>query len=361
MAPSHLAASITLCTQPHQSIAVVAPSTGALLGEIPAGCEADVELAVNRARAAQEAWSERPFGDRSRIFSELSRPASRSPEGSLGSYPTGDRQGPPLCLRGGSRHRRGVPVLRAPRRGAAAAEAPPGGSAAAHPDVGIPHAGRSCGVFRPLELSPEPGDYRRSSSADGRQYGRPEARSSNQFHGPLGGGTAARGRAAAGCPSGGHRRRSGHRAGSGRSRRLRDVHRQRADRKDRRQPRGGTPDRLLARAGRQKSDDRAGRCRPGGGRGWRRERLFRRRRTGMHIHRADLRARVSIRAVRAPFRGTYEVAAAGRGAGLLRGRRVAHFRAAARSRRAARARCPGEGRDTGRRRTPPSGPGAALL
>ena len=68
MAPSHLAASITLCTQPHQSIAVVAPSTGALLGEIPAGCEADVELAVNRARAAQEAWSGRPFGDRSRIF-----------------------------------------------------------------------------------------------------------------------------------------------------------------------------------------------------------------------------------------------------------------------------------------------------
>ena len=62
-----------------------------------------------------------------------------------------------------------------------------------------------------------------------------------------------------------------HRAGSGRSRRLRDVHRQRADREDRRQPGGGTPDRVFARAGRQKSDDRAGRCRPGGGRGWRRD------------------------------------------------------------------------------------------
>ncbi len=68
MAPSRLAASVTLCAQTHESIVVVAPATGALLGEIPAGGEADVELAVNRAREAQPGWSGRPFAERSRIF-----------------------------------------------------------------------------------------------------------------------------------------------------------------------------------------------------------------------------------------------------------------------------------------------------
>jgi acyl-CoA reductase-like NAD-dependent aldehyde dehydrogenase len=59
---------ITLAGGPHEAIAVRAPYTGAAIGTIPAGTVADLELAVQRARAAQMAWSGLTFGDRARIF-----------------------------------------------------------------------------------------------------------------------------------------------------------------------------------------------------------------------------------------------------------------------------------------------------
>jgi len=59
---------ITLGGGPHESIAVQAPYTGSIIGTIPAGTVADLELAVQRARAAQTAWSKRTFADRARIF-----------------------------------------------------------------------------------------------------------------------------------------------------------------------------------------------------------------------------------------------------------------------------------------------------
>ena len=65
---SRLAAQITLASGPHETIAVRAPYTGASIGTIPAGTVADLELAVERARAAQMAWSQRTFSDRARIF-----------------------------------------------------------------------------------------------------------------------------------------------------------------------------------------------------------------------------------------------------------------------------------------------------
>jgi succinate-semialdehyde dehydrogenase/glutarate-semialdehyde dehydrogenase len=59
---------ITLADGPHEAIAVRAPYTGSTIGTIPAGTVADLELAVQRARAAQTAWSRRTFAERSRIF-----------------------------------------------------------------------------------------------------------------------------------------------------------------------------------------------------------------------------------------------------------------------------------------------------
>ena len=63
-----LRSQITLAGGPHETIAVRAPYTGASIGTIPAGTVADLEVAVQRARAAQAAWSRRTFADRSRIF-----------------------------------------------------------------------------------------------------------------------------------------------------------------------------------------------------------------------------------------------------------------------------------------------------
>jgi succinate-semialdehyde dehydrogenase/glutarate-semialdehyde dehydrogenase len=52
----------------HEEIVVRAPFSGDSLGTIPAAREADVELAVARARAAQPAWAARSFSDRRAIF-----------------------------------------------------------------------------------------------------------------------------------------------------------------------------------------------------------------------------------------------------------------------------------------------------
>jgi succinate-semialdehyde dehydrogenase/glutarate-semialdehyde dehydrogenase len=65
---SDLTAQITLCDGPHDSIAVHAPFTGKVLGTIPVARDTDVELAVQRARAAQPQWAARSFSDRAGIF-----------------------------------------------------------------------------------------------------------------------------------------------------------------------------------------------------------------------------------------------------------------------------------------------------
>lgn len=59
---------ITLVPEPHETIDVVVPFTGEVLGWIPHGTEPDVELAVRRARAAQKEWAKRPVGERAGVF-----------------------------------------------------------------------------------------------------------------------------------------------------------------------------------------------------------------------------------------------------------------------------------------------------
>src|ERR1017187_2731785 len=63
-----LLSQITLTGGPHETIAVQAPYTGSPIGTIPAGTVADLELAVQRARAEQAGWSTRTFADRAGIF-----------------------------------------------------------------------------------------------------------------------------------------------------------------------------------------------------------------------------------------------------------------------------------------------------
>lgn len=63
-----LCASVTLCEQSHKTIDVTAPYTGETLGRIPALDEADVDLAVRLASAAQPAWSGRSFAERAAVF-----------------------------------------------------------------------------------------------------------------------------------------------------------------------------------------------------------------------------------------------------------------------------------------------------
>lgn len=65
---SALTSHITLCDGPHDQLAVRAPFTGEVLSTIPLARDADVELAVERARAAQPAWAARSFADRAKIF-----------------------------------------------------------------------------------------------------------------------------------------------------------------------------------------------------------------------------------------------------------------------------------------------------
>lgn len=64
----HLTEQITLSHEPHVDIAVRTPFTLQVLGHIPSGVEADVELAVSRARAAQPDWGARSFAARAAIF-----------------------------------------------------------------------------------------------------------------------------------------------------------------------------------------------------------------------------------------------------------------------------------------------------
>jgi len=69
--PERMAKLVSLATSESESssmIPVRTPFSGAVLGQVPAAGEADVELAVSRARAAQPGWQQRPFADRARIF-----------------------------------------------------------------------------------------------------------------------------------------------------------------------------------------------------------------------------------------------------------------------------------------------------
>ncbi len=53
---------------PRSDIAVCAPWTGEQLGSVPACTAEDVALAVGQARLAQQAWADRPVGDRRRVL-----------------------------------------------------------------------------------------------------------------------------------------------------------------------------------------------------------------------------------------------------------------------------------------------------
>lgn len=62
-----LAARVTT-TGPREALAVHAPATGRLLGEVPSCTPDDVQEAVRRARAAQEAWAHRTLEERAEVF-----------------------------------------------------------------------------------------------------------------------------------------------------------------------------------------------------------------------------------------------------------------------------------------------------
>ncbi|NLX09923.1 MAG: succinate-semialdehyde dehydrogenase (NADP(+)) [Chloroflexi bacterium] len=63
-----LAAMIPRAEGPRPAVPVRAPFTGEEIGTVPACTEADVALAVERARAAQPAWAARPAAERKVIF-----------------------------------------------------------------------------------------------------------------------------------------------------------------------------------------------------------------------------------------------------------------------------------------------------
>ncbi len=58
----------TVCDGPRDEIAIQAPYTGEILAKIPYMGEAEVELAVNRARAAQPEWAARSFRERAKVL-----------------------------------------------------------------------------------------------------------------------------------------------------------------------------------------------------------------------------------------------------------------------------------------------------
>src|SRR5688500_13516325 len=57
-------ASLVVAGSNRESITVTVPFTGEPLGRIPRCTEADVEQAIRRARAVQEAWAEVPLDER---------------------------------------------------------------------------------------------------------------------------------------------------------------------------------------------------------------------------------------------------------------------------------------------------------
>ncbi len=58
----------TFSDGPHEEIEVLAPWTGEVMARIPGARKADVDLAIQRARAAQQAWAARPIRERTRVL-----------------------------------------------------------------------------------------------------------------------------------------------------------------------------------------------------------------------------------------------------------------------------------------------------
>src|SRR5215472_11045104 len=59
---------VTLGHESNARLPVRAPFTGAVIAQIPCAGEADVEVAVQRARAAQPEWAARSSAERARMF-----------------------------------------------------------------------------------------------------------------------------------------------------------------------------------------------------------------------------------------------------------------------------------------------------
>ena len=178
------------------------------IGTIPAGTVADLELAVERARAAQAAWSRRTFCRPRAHLPALSRSAAGAPGRSAGSHPMGNRQGAAARIRRDSGHRDRHALLRAAGGAIAAAAAAQRRASPADPDPGTQIAGGRGRLDRPVELSAQPGGDRRGAGADGGQRRGAQTGCANQFHGALGGGPAAPGRPSAGRIQRGHGRRT---------------------------------------------------------------------------------------------------------------------------------------------------------
>jgi succinate-semialdehyde dehydrogenase/glutarate-semialdehyde dehydrogenase len=65
---ARLVARLTVGDGDRAPISVVAPGTGAEIAQVPRASEADIDLAVRRARAAQESWRERPAAERQELL-----------------------------------------------------------------------------------------------------------------------------------------------------------------------------------------------------------------------------------------------------------------------------------------------------
>jgi succinate-semialdehyde dehydrogenase/glutarate-semialdehyde dehydrogenase len=63
-----LAAHVVSADGSGEMLAVAQPFTGALLGEVPRSSDADVDVAFERARAAQRLWADSSFGERRRVL-----------------------------------------------------------------------------------------------------------------------------------------------------------------------------------------------------------------------------------------------------------------------------------------------------
>ena len=68
-----LIALVAVSHDAREGIAVRAPFDGALLGTIPRGTDADMDLAVQVARRAQPRWAATPIGDRGAVFTRFQR------------------------------------------------------------------------------------------------------------------------------------------------------------------------------------------------------------------------------------------------------------------------------------------------
>ena len=263
---------------------------GAVIARVPAANEADVELAVGRARAAHAEWAARSFADRGRIFLRfhdllLKRQAEvldiiQLETGKARRHAFEEILDTAVVARYYARH--AEQILRPRRRRGAL----PLLTQTWEFRCPIGVVGFIVPWNYPLNLAIT--DAIAALMAGNTGVLRPDPQTT--LDGALGSRAPARGGPSRGRAGRGERRRTCGRGGSRRARRLRDVHRQFAHRANCRTTRRRSPDSLLAGTGRQESDDRA-RRRGSQCSGRRRDpRLFRGRRPGLRVHRADLRA-----------------------------------------------------------------------